>query len=112
MESATERMRPGCEKNVTHGSSGSGSNPLVQSVQVPVQVLRVSMWKPKVLHPQQNDLVWSWMSKIRFIHFKQKKYVESSDRAGDVWEHMRRRVEWVDLRVNWKGEEEIFCGAV
>ena len=69
------------------------------------------MWKPKELHPH-NVMVWSWMSKNRFIHFKQGKYGETPERAGEVWEHMRRRVEPEDFRVNWKGEEEMFCGAV
>ena len=57
------------------------------------------------------ELCWSWFSKEGFILFKTiNNNKETRERAGEVWENMRKRVEWEYLRAH-NGVEEIYCGA-
>ena len=57
------------------------------------------------------EVCWSWFSKEGFIRCKTiKNNNETRERAGEVWENMRKRVEWQCLREH-NGVEEIYCGA-
>ena len=57
------------------------------------------------------ELCWSWFSKEGFILCKTiKNNKETRERAGEVWENMRKRVELEYLRAH-NGVEEIYCGA-
>ena len=56
-------------------------------------------------------LFWSWFSKEGFILCKTTHSInETRESAGEVWDHMRKRVECEYLRV-LNGVEEIYCGA-